>query len=50
MKRRLFAVGLLLALSALVVGRLVAPVSGEAKMSLYRRHPWQQHIRGTKNS
>jgi hypothetical protein len=50
MKRKLIAVGLVLALGALVVSRLVSPGSGEARMNLYQRHPWPQRIRGTKRA
>lgn len=41
MTRKLFAVGLLLAVSAVMVGRLVSPASAEARMTLYQRHPWR---------
>jgi hypothetical protein len=41
MKRKLIIVGLVLALGALVLSRLASPVSGEARMILYQRHPWQ---------
>jgi len=46
MKRKLFAVGLLLALSALTVGRLASPAPGEARMTLYQRRPWPAGSRG----
>jgi hypothetical protein len=41
MKRKVFAVGLLLALSAFTVGRLISPATGEARMTLYQRRPWR---------
>jgi hypothetical protein len=45
MKREILAVGLLVALGAVLVARWAAPAKGEARMSLYRRHPWRQHVR-----
>ena len=50
MKGRVLAIGLMVALSALVMARWAAPASGEARISLYRRHPWPGHIRSCKRA